>query len=47
MNPHFLDLGISWSLMLLPLYPRGKSRWYPLDRRLGGPAMDDVKKKNS
>jgi hypothetical protein len=20
-----------------PLYPKGKSRWYPLDRRLGGP----------
>jgi hypothetical protein len=20
-----------------PLYPRGKSTWYPLDRRLGGP----------
>jgi hypothetical protein len=21
----------------LPLYPQGKSPWYPLDRRLGGP----------
>jgi hypothetical protein len=20
-----------------PIYPQGKSRWYPLDRRLGGP----------
>jgi hypothetical protein len=20
-----------------PLYPQGKSRWYPLDRKLGGP----------
>jgi len=20
-----------------PLYPQGKSLWYPLDRRLGGP----------
>jgi len=20
-----------------PLYPQGKSPWYPLDRRLGGP----------
>jgi len=20
-----------------PLYPRGYSHWYPLDRRLGGP----------
>jgi hypothetical protein len=23
--------------MPLPLYPRRKSPWYPLDRRLGGP----------
>jgi hypothetical protein len=23
--------------MLQPLYPQGKSPWYPLDRRLGGP----------
>jgi hypothetical protein len=22
---------------LHPLYPQGKSPWYPLDRRLGGP----------
>jgi hypothetical protein len=22
---------------LRPLYPQGKSPWYPLDRRLGGP----------
>jgi len=23
--------------MLLPLYTQGKSPWYPLERRLGGP----------
>jgi len=23
--------------MYRPLYPQGKSPWYPLDRRLGGP----------
>jgi hypothetical protein len=36
-----LDLGTSWrwvvSFMPLPLYMRGKSSRYPLDRRLGGP----------
>jgi hypothetical protein len=40
-DPHFLDLGISWrwvvSFTPLPLYPRGKSPQHPLDRRLGGP----------
>jgi hypothetical protein len=40
-GPHFLDLGTSWrrvvSFTPLPLYPRGKSPRYPLDRRLGGP----------
>jgi hypothetical protein len=40
-NPNFLDLGTSWrwvvSFTPLPLYPRGKSPRYPLDRRLGGP----------
>jgi hypothetical protein len=40
-DPHFLDLGTSWrwvvSFTPLPLYPRGKSPRYPLDRRLGGP----------
>jgi hypothetical protein len=39
-DPHFLDLGISWrwvdSSTARPLYPRGKSPWYPLDRWLGG-----------
>jgi hypothetical protein len=36
----FFDLGTRWrrviDLTLLPLYPQGKSPWYPLDRRLGG-----------
>jgi hypothetical protein len=39
--PRILDLGTSWrcvvSLTPRPLYPQGKSPWYPLDRRLGGP----------
>jgi hypothetical protein len=38
---HILDLSISWrwmvSFMLWPLYPQGKSPWYPLDRMFGGP----------
>jgi hypothetical protein len=37
----FLDLGTSWRWVVnftpRPLYPRGKSPRYPLDRRLGGP----------
>jgi hypothetical protein len=40
-DPHFLDLGISWrwvvSFMPLPLYPWVKSPRYSLDRRLVGP----------
>jgi hypothetical protein len=39
-DPHFLDLGTNWrgvvSFTPRPLYPRGKSLLYPLDRRLGG-----------
>jgi hypothetical protein len=39
--PHFLDLDSSWrwvvSFTTQPLYPRGESPRYPLDRRLGGP----------
>jgi hypothetical protein len=39
-NPHFLDLCTSWrwvvSFTPLPLYPRGESPRYPLDRRLRG-----------
>jgi hypothetical protein len=38
--PLILDLGIRWrwvvSFMPRPLYPQGKSPWYPLDRRLDG-----------
>jgi hypothetical protein len=37
----FFDIGTRWrwvvSLMFRPLYPQGKSCWYPVDRRLGGP----------
>jgi hypothetical protein len=40
-DPHFLDLGTSWrwvvSFTPRPLYPRGKSPRYQLDRRLGEP----------
>jgi hypothetical protein len=39
--PHILDLCTRWksavSFTPRPLYPPGKSPWYPLDRRLGGP----------
>jgi hypothetical protein len=39
--PCFLDLGTRWrwvvSFMPQPLYFQGKSPWYPLGRRLGGP----------
>jgi hypothetical protein len=35
-----LDFGIVWrwavSFTPQPLYPQGKSPWYPLDRKLGG-----------
>jgi hypothetical protein len=37
----FFDLGTGWrwvvSFTPRPFYPQGKSPWYPLDRRLGGP----------
>jgi hypothetical protein len=40
-DPHFLELGISWSWLVsftpLPLYPQGKSPRYPLNRSLDGP----------
>jgi hypothetical protein len=39
--PCILDLGTRWrwvvSFTPRPLYPKKKSPWYPLDRRLGGP----------
>jgi hypothetical protein len=41
LGPRILDLGargrLLVSFMRRPLYPQGKSPWYPLDRRLGGP----------
>jgi hypothetical protein len=39
-DPRLPVLGTSWwvvSFIPRPLYPRGISPWYPLDRRLGGP----------
>jgi hypothetical protein len=40
-GPYFLDLGTSWKWLVSftprPLYTRGKSPRYPLDRRLGEP----------
>jgi hypothetical protein len=37
----FFVLGTIWRCVISftprPLYPQGKSPWYPLDRRLGGP----------
>jgi hypothetical protein len=37
--PCILNLGTRWwwvfSITSLPLYPHGKSLWYPLDRGLG------------
>jgi hypothetical protein len=39
--PHILELGTRWRWVVnftpRPLYLQGKSPWYPLDRRLGGP----------
>jgi hypothetical protein len=39
--PRILNLGTTWRWLISftprPLYPQGKSPWYPLDRRLGGP----------
>jgi hypothetical protein len=38
--PRIIDLGtrLRWvvSFTIRPLYPQGKTPWYPLDRRLGG-----------
>jgi hypothetical protein len=37
----FFDLGTRWKWVVgytpRPLYPQGKSPWYPLDRKLGEP----------
>jgi hypothetical protein len=38
-----LDGGEWSSSHPLPLYPQGKSHWYPLDRRLGGPQSRSVR----
>jgi hypothetical protein len=39
--PCILDLGTNWRCVVSftprPLYAQGKSPWYPLDMRLGGP----------
>jgi hypothetical protein len=41
--PRIIELGTRWrwvvSFTPWPLYPRGKSLWYLLDRRLGGPQI--------
>jgi hypothetical protein len=41
MAPCVLDIGTRWrwvvSFTPRPIRPQGKSPWYPLDRRLGGP----------
>jgi hypothetical protein len=41
MDPHFLEFGTSWrrvgSFTSRPVYLRGSSPRYPLDRRLEGP----------
>jgi hypothetical protein len=36
---HSLTLALDGVVSFMPwlLYPQGKSPWYPLDRRLGGP----------
>jgi len=40
-TPRILELGTRWKWVvrftLRPLYPQGKSPWFPLCRRLGGP----------
>jgi hypothetical protein len=39
--PRIIELDTRWRWVVSstprPLYPQGKSPWYPLDRRLGGP----------
>jgi hypothetical protein len=40
-DPHFLNIGTSWRWVVSftppSLYPQGKSSWFPLVRKLGGP----------
>jgi hypothetical protein len=52
--PRILDVGTRWRLVVSftsrPLYPQGKSPWYPLSRRLGWPQSRsgrDGEEKNS
>jgi hypothetical protein len=43
-------MEVSGQLHAPAAFPQGKSRWYPLDRRLGGPQSSsgrDGKEKNS
>jgi hypothetical protein len=39
----FFDLGTRWRRVVRftprPLYPQGKTPWYPVDKRLGGPQI--------
>jgi hypothetical protein len=48
---HILDLGTRWrwvvSFTPRTLYPQGKSSWYPLDRRLGGPQSRSGEERDS
>jgi hypothetical protein len=42
-TPYIFSLSTRWKWVVSftprPLYPQGKSPWYPLDRRLGGPQI--------
>jgi hypothetical protein len=44
---HILDFGTRWrrvvSFTTRPLFSKGKSPWYPLDRRLGGLIIKNVR----
>jgi hypothetical protein len=53
-TPRILHIGTRWRREVTftprPLYTQGKSPWYPLDRRLGGPhsrSRRDGEEKNS
>jgi hypothetical protein len=46
--PRILDLGTRWSASRPGRFsPQGKSPWYPLDRRVGGPraVLDTMEKR--
>jgi hypothetical protein len=42
-SPRILNLGTKWRLVIVfrlqPIYTRGKSFQYPVERRLGGPEI--------